>query len=42
VAVAAELAEQYPDATAIGIGAAAWIDAAGATVLFAPNLALAR
>jgi len=39
VAVAAELAERYPGATAIGIGAAAWIDAAGATVLFAPNLA---
>jgi glucokinase len=39
VEVAAELAAQYPAATAIGIGAAAWIDAAGATVLFAPNLA---
>jgi len=39
VAVAAELAKDYPDATAIGIGAAAWIDAAGSTVLFAPNLA---
>ncbi|MEV0898095.1 ROK family glucokinase [Actinoplanes sp. NPDC049802] len=39
VEVAAELAEQYPDAKAIGIGAAAWIDAAGSTVLFAPNLA---
>ncbi|MEU4427014.1 ROK family glucokinase [Actinoplanes sp. NPDC024001] len=39
VEVAAELAAQYPDATAIGIGAAAWIDAAGSTVLFAPNLA---
>jgi glucokinase len=39
VAVAAELAAAYPDAKAIGIGAAAWIDAAGAKVLFAPNLA---
>jgi glucokinase len=39
VAVAAELAAQFPAATAIGIGAAAWIDAAGSTVLFAPNLA---
>jgi glucokinase len=39
VEVAAELAAQYPEATAIGIGAAAWIDAAGSTVLFAPNLA---
>jgi glucokinase len=39
VEVAAELVAQYPDATAVGIGAAAWIDAAGATVLFAPNLA---
>jgi glucokinase len=39
VEVAAELAAQYPQATAIGIGAAAWIDAAGSTVLFAPNLA---
>jgi glucokinase len=39
VAVAAELAAQYPAATSIGIGAAAWIDAAGSTVLFAPNLA---
>jgi glucokinase len=39
VEVAAELAAQYPDAIAVGIGAAAWIDAAGATVLFAPNLA---
>jgi glucokinase len=39
VEVAAELAAQYPAATAIGIGAAAWIDASGSTVLFAPNLA---
>jgi glucokinase len=39
VEVAAELARDYPEATAIGIGAAAWIDAAGSTVLFAPNLA---
>lgn len=39
VAVATELAEAYPEAGAVGIGAAAWIDAAGATVLFAPNLA---
>jgi glucokinase len=39
VEVAAELARQYPEAIAIGIGAAAWIDAAGSTVLFAPNLA---
>jgi glucokinase len=39
VEVAAELARQYPAAVAIGIGAAAWIDAAGSTVLFAPNLA---
>jgi glucokinase len=37
--VAAELAREHPEATAIGIGAAAWIDAAGSTVLFAPNLA---
>ncbi|MFG1608260.1 ROK family glucokinase [Actinoplanes sp. NPDC049265] len=39
VEVAAELAREHPEATAIGIGAAAWIDAAGSTVLFAPNLA---
>jgi glucokinase len=39
VAVVAELAAAYPDATAVGIGAAAWIDATGSTVLFAPNLA---
>jgi glucokinase len=39
VAVAMELQKQYPQVTAIGIGAAAWIDAAGSTVLFAPNLA---
>jgi glucokinase len=39
VEVAAELAREYPEAIAIGIGAAAWIDAAGSTVLFAPNLA---
>ncbi len=39
VEVAAELAAQFPQAMAIGIGAAAWIDAAGANVLFAPNLA---
>ena len=39
VEVAAELAGQFPQATAVGIGAAAWIDAAGSTVLFAPNLA---
>lgn len=39
VEVAAELARQFPEATAIGIGGAAWIDAAGSTVLFAPNLA---
>ena len=39
VEVAAELAQQFPQAAAIGIGAAAWIDAPGATVLFAPNLA---
>ena len=39
VAVAAELAALYPQAVAVGIGAAAWIDAAGSTVLFAPNLA---
>jgi glucokinase len=39
VEVAAELARQYPEVIAIGIGAAAWIDAAGSTVLFAPNLA---
>ncbi|MEV4282855.1 ROK family glucokinase [Actinoplanes xinjiangensis] len=39
VEVAAELVAQYPTATAIGIGAAAWIDATGSTVLFAPNLA---
>ena len=39
VAVAAELAARFPQAQSIGIGAAAWIDAAGSTVLFAPNLA---
>ncbi|SDT64347.1 ROK family glucokinase [Actinoplanes derwentensis] len=39
VEVAAELAAHYPTATAIGIGAAAWIDVTGSTVLFAPNLA---
>jgi glucokinase len=39
ISVAAELAAAYPDATAIGIGAAAWIDASRSTVLFAPNLA---
>lgn len=39
VEVAAELAAKHPEATAIGIGAAAWIDAAASTVLFAPNLA---
>jgi glucokinase len=39
IAVAAELAAKFPQASAIGIGAAAWIDAAGSTVLFAPNLA---
>ena len=39
VEVAAELTERYPDVVAIGIGAAAWIDTAGSTVLFAPNLA---
>ncbi|MFI5933304.1 ROK family glucokinase [Actinoplanes sp. NPDC051494] len=39
VAVATELAAQYPAANAVGIGAAAWIDASGSTVLFAPNLA---
>jgi glucokinase len=38
VAVVAELAAAYP-VTAVGIGAAAWIDATGSTVLFAPNLA---
>jgi glucokinase len=37
--VAAELAREHPEAVSIGIGAAAWIDAAGSTVLFAPNLA---
>lgn len=39
VAVVSELAAAYPEVKAVGIGAAAWIDAAGATVLFAPNLA---
>ena len=39
VDVAAELASRHPEVTAVGIGAAAWIDAAGSTVLFAPNLA---
>jgi glucokinase len=38
VAVVAELAATYP-VTAVGIGAAAWINATGSTVLFAPNLA---
>lgn len=39
VEVAVELARDHPKATAVGIGAAAWIDASGSTVLFAPNLA---
>ncbi|HEU4346660.1 MAG TPA: ROK family glucokinase [Actinoplanes sp.] len=39
VDVAAELAALHPEVTAVGIGAAAWIDAAGSKVLFAPNLA---
>src|SRR5205085_776220 len=38
VAVAAELAAAHP-VSAVGIGAAGWIDATGSTVLFAPNLA---
>jgi glucokinase len=38
VEVVAELARQHT-VEAVGIGAAAWIDAARATVLFAPNLA---
>jgi glucokinase len=39
VAVAQQLQAAYPQATAVGIGAAAWIDASRSTVLFAPNLA---
>ena len=39
ISVAAELAKAHPDATAVGIGAAAWIDATRSIVLFAPNLA---
>jgi glucokinase len=39
IGVAAELAAAYPEATAVGIGAAAWIDASRSVVLFAPNLA---
>ncbi len=38
VEVIRELAGQY-DVTAVGVGAAGWIDAARSTVLFAPNLA---
>jgi glucokinase len=38
VEVVRELAAAYP-ATAVGLGAAGWIDAARSTVLFAPNLA---
>jgi len=38
VEVAAELAAAHP-ATAVGIGAAGWIDASRSTVLFAPNIA---
>ncbi|HKT05884.1 MAG TPA: ROK family glucokinase [Rugosimonospora sp.] len=38
VAVTAELSAAYP-VTAVGIGAAGWIDAHRSTVLFAPNLA---
>lgn len=38
VAVAAELATAHA-VTAVGVGAAGWIDAAGSTVLFATNLA---
>lgn len=39
IGVAAELYAAYPAATAVGIGAAAWIDASRSIVLFAPNLA---
>jgi glucokinase len=38
VEAVAELAATHP-VTAVGIGAAGWINAAGSTVLFAPNLA---
>jgi glucokinase len=38
IEVVAELAAAYP-VTAVGIGAAGWIDSTRATVLFAPNLA---
>ncbi len=38
VEVVTELAATHP-VEAVGIGAAGWIDAAGSTVLFAPNLA---
>ncbi len=39
VAVAVELLAAYPEATAVGIGAAGWIDATRSIVQFAPNLA---
>ena len=39
IGVAAELYAAYPAAAAVGIGAAAWIDASRSIVLFAPNLA---
>lgn len=38
-AVVLELAERYAEVSAVGIGAAGYIDAKRATVLFAPNLA---
>lgn len=37
--VVAELRTSHPDASAVGVGAAGFVDDAGATVLFAPNLA---
>ena len=37
--VVAELRVSHPDVTAVGVGAAGFVDEAGATVLFAPNLA---
>ena len=39
VEVVHELAGAHEDVTAVGIGAAGWIDASRSTVLFAPNLA---
>lgn len=39
VAAAAGLRERHPDVVAVGVGAAGWVSADGANVLFAPHLA---